>query len=118
MKAAPLALLALVAIDLAACGSGGEQGATNSVEQLDEAAAQSDPAAAQAIEDAAANGATPQEALQAGGNAQAATVAPGQPQAMPTQGSVTGAKPHAPGEPVPPPQTQSAPQQGSGNSSR
>lgn len=112
MKAAPLALLLLVAVDLAACG-GAEQQPTNSVEQLDEAAAQSDPAAAQAIEDAAANGASPQEALQAGGNAQAQTVPQGQPQIMPMENGATGAKPHAPGEPVPPPQTQSAPQQGS-----
>nr|WP_295370018.1 hypothetical protein [uncultured Sphingosinicella sp.] len=111
MKAAPLALLALVAIDLAACGGGGQQQATNSTEQLDEAAAQSDPAAAQAIEDAAANGANPQEALQAGGNAQAETLPP-QTQPTPGAGKV-GAKPHAPGDPVPPPKTQSTPQQGS-----
>jgi hypothetical protein len=62
----------IVAVDLAACGS--PQPATNSTEQLDEAAAQSDPAAAEAIEDAVDNGAGPQEALQAGGNAQANTV--------------------------------------------
>jgi hypothetical protein len=108
MKAAPLALLAIFAIDLAACGSGGEQAATNSTEQLEEAAAQSDPAAAQAIEDAAANGANAQEALAAGGNAQAQTLPPAN---NPSPGGA-GAKPHAPGDPVPPPQTQSTPQQG------
>jgi hypothetical protein len=110
MKAAPLALLAIFAIDLAACGSGGEQAATNSTEQLDEAAAQSDPAAAQAIEDAAANGANAQEALAAGGNAQAQTLPPAHTPTPGTGGA--GAKPHAPGDPVPPPQTQSTPQQG------
>jgi hypothetical protein len=73
MRAAP-ALLASIIVGLAACGS--PEPATNSVEQLDEAAAQSDPAAAEAIEDAVDNGAGPQEALEAGANAQAATVPP------------------------------------------
>jgi hypothetical protein len=101
MKIAPALLALLVAVDLAACGSGGQQGARNSVEQLDEAAAQSDPAAAQAIEAAADNGATPQQALEAGANAQAATLPPA---THPTPGSgAVGAKPHAPGDPVPPP---------------
>ena len=108
MRAAP-ALLALIVVGLAACG--GPEPATNSVEQLDEAAAQSDPAAAEAIEDAVENGAGPQEALEAGGNAQAATL-PEQP--MPTPEAGAGAKPHAPGDPVPPPQTKGTPQQGSG----
>ncbi len=110
MKAAPALLVLMVALDLAACGSGEQKGAQNSVGQLDEAAAQSDPAAAQAIEAAADNGATTQQALEAGANAQAATLPP---TTHPTpEGGPAGAKPHAPGEPVPPPQTQSAPQQG------
>jgi hypothetical protein len=94
---------------LAACGGGTDQ-PTNSVEQLDEAAAQSDPAAAEAIEDAVANGAGPQEALAAGGAAQAGTVAGQQPPGSAVTGA--GAKPHSPGDPVPPPQVQSSPQQG------
>jgi hypothetical protein len=104
MKRRRLVLPAYLA--LAACGGGTEQ-ATNSPEQLDEAAAQSDPAAAQAIEDAAANGASPQEALAAGGAAQANTVAG---QQSPNMGA--GAKPHSPGDPVPPPKTRSTPQLG------
>jgi hypothetical protein len=101
MKAAPALLALIVAFDLAACGS--QQPATNSVEQLDAAAAQSGPAAAEAIEDALDNGAGPQEALQAGGNAQAETL----PRPTPPSESAAGAKPHAPGDPVPPPQIKS-----------
>lgn len=109
MRAAPALLALILAVDLAACGS--PEPATNNVEQMDEAAAQSDPAAAEAIEDAVENGAGPQEALEAGGNAQVATL-PQQP--MPTLEAGAGAKPHAPGDPVPPPQTKATPQQGSG----
>lgn len=94
---------------LAACG-GGSDPATNSIDQLDEAAAQSDPAAAEAIEQAVENGAGPQEALAAGGAAQAETVTGPQPTGSGVTGA--GAKPHAPGDPVPPPQTRGAPQQG------
>jgi uncharacterized lipoprotein len=51
------------AILLAACG-----GQSNE-EQLEEAANQSDPAAAEVLENAAENGMDPQEALQEAGNA-------------------------------------------------
>jgi len=93
---------------LAACG--GSEPATNSAEQLDEAAAQSDPAAAAAIAQAAENGASPQDALAAGGAAQANTVGWAQP--VGSGGTGAGAKPHAPGDPVPPPQTTGSPQRG------
>jgi hypothetical protein len=91
------ALLALPLL-LAACG-GGQDTPTNSVEDVEEATSQMDPAAAEAVENALDNGAGPQEALQAGGNAQAATVATPQAPADSTK----GAKPHSPGDPVPPP---------------
>ncbi len=90
------ALLALPLL-LAACGGGQDQ-PTNSVESVEEATSQMDPAAAQAVEGAIDNGASPQEALQAGGNAQAATV--GGPQ-QPADSSV-GAKPNRGGQQVPP----------------
>jgi Tfp pilus assembly protein PilP len=86
-------LLALVA-----CG-GGQDAPTNSVEDVTEATSQMDPAAAQAVEQAVDNGATAQEALAAGGNAQAGTVNAAQTPAD----SSRGAKPHSPGDPVPPP---------------
>lgn len=82
---------------LAACG-GGQDAPSNSVEDVEEATSQMDPAAAAAVEEAIDNGASPQEALAAGGNAQAATVT--QPQA-PADSSV-GAKPNREGQQVPP----------------
>ncbi len=91
------ALLALPTFFLlAACG--GQDAPTNSVEDVEEATSQMDPAAAAAVENAIDNGASPQEALQAGGNAQAATV--GQPQ-QPANSSV-GAAPNRGGQQVPP----------------
>jgi hypothetical protein len=83
---------------LAACG-GGQDAPSNSVEDVEAATTQMDPAAADAVEEAIDNGATAQEALAAGGNAQAATVAPPQAPAD----SSKGAKPHSPGDQVPPP---------------
>jgi len=53
------------AMFLAACGG------QSTEEQLEEAANQSDPAAAQVLENAAENGMDPQEALQEAGNAAA-----------------------------------------------
>ncbi len=82
---------------LAACG-GGQDAPSNSVEDVEEATSQMDPAAAEAVENALDNGASPQEALQAGGNAQAATVAGPQ---QPADSSV-GAKPNRDGQQVPP----------------
>ena len=74
---APLPMVALLA--LAACGGGGQSQAENTAEALEEAAEQSDPAAAQVLENAAdaareGNG-NAQQALQKAGNAQAATAA-------------------------------------------
>ena len=92
------ALLALPAsLLLVACG-GGQDAPKNSVEAVEEATTQMDPAAAAAVENAIDNGASPQEALASGGNAQAATV--GQPQ-QPADSSV-GAKPNRGGQQVPP----------------
>lgn len=98
------AALAISALALSACGGGGNA-VENTAEQLQNAAEQSDPAAAQVLENAAdqvleQNSTAPaQGALEAAGNAQAAGAArPGQ-KAPPAQ----GAKPHAPGDLVPPP---------------
>jgi hypothetical protein len=110
VHAAAFAAIAL----LSACG-----GDTSS--KLEQAAEQSDPAAANvlldqanAIEGQGDSGSLSdpnspaQQALEAAGNAAAETT-PSQPQ---QPGSATGAKPHAAGEPVPPPQVGSAPPQG------
>jgi hypothetical protein len=101
------ALLALPLL-LAACG-GAQDPASNSVADVEEATSQMDPAAAEAVENALDNGASPQEALQAGGNAQAATVpVPQQP-----ANSSVGAAPNRGGQQVPPPKvdTQAPPAQ-------
>jgi hypothetical protein len=86
MKLVPL--IALVA--LAGCGQGGS--ADDNAAALERAAEQSTPEAAEVLRDAAENGAAVQDAMQAAGNVQAAQAPPHQ-----------GAKPHAPGDPVPPP---------------
>jgi Tfp pilus assembly protein PilX len=65
-------------------------------EQLREAANQSDPAAAQVLNDAAEAGVPPQEALQRAGNAAAQTKTEGGP----PSGSVQ-ARPNLPGHPNP-----------------
>ena len=102
MKAAAT-LLALLA--LTACGSG--DGTTDATtDQLNEAAAQSDPAAAAVLRNAAeemegGNAQVAQQALQDAGNAQASS--PGNAAAPAEANSSMGAKPHAPGDPVPPP---------------
>lgn len=88
MKLVPL--FALFA--LAGCGQ--DSAADNNAAALERAAEQSTPEAADVLLNAAENGADVQEAMQAAGNAQAAAEAP-----PPQQ----GAKPHAPGDPVPPP---------------
>jgi hypothetical protein len=89
MNRAPLAL----AVPLLLIGCGQNSAADNNAEALERAAEQSSPEAADVLRNAADQGANVQEALQAAGNAQAATPAPPQ----------QGAKPHAPGDPVPPP---------------
>jgi hypothetical protein len=86
MKFAPLAAL------LALMGCGQNSAADNNAAALERAAEQSTPEAADVLRNAAENGAGVQEAMQAAGNAQAASPPPAQ-----------GAKPHAPGDPVPPP---------------
>jgi hypothetical protein len=110
MKTPFVTSIALVgAFALAACG-GGKSPAENSAEQLDNAAGQSTPAAAAALNDAAEqirdrNISDPnaaQAAMQAAGNVQA-----GQGPMAPRQ---AGARPHRPGDPVPPPKL--APGQG------
>jgi hypothetical protein len=86
MKLVPLAALAA----LAACGPDGAAG--NNAAALERAAEQSTPEAAEVLRNAAENGASVQDAMQAAGNVQAAEAPP-----------ALGAKPHAPGDPVPPP---------------
>ncbi|HEX8480882.1 MAG TPA: hypothetical protein VF650_03155 [Allosphingosinicella sp.] len=81
---------------LAGCGQSGAAG--NNADALEQAAEQSTPEAAEVLRNAADQGANVQDAMQAAGNAQAAA---GRPQAPPPH---QGAKPHAPGDPVPPPQ--------------
>jgi len=88
MKRVPLALVA----PLLLVGCGGESAADSNAEALERAAEQSTPEAADILRNAAP-GANVQEVLQDAGNAQAATAPPPQ----------QGAKPHAPGDPVPPP---------------
>jgi ribosomal protein L12E/L44/L45/RPP1/RPP2 len=90
MKRVPLALA--VPLMLVGCGQDGT--ADNNAAALERAAEQSTPEAADILRNAADGGGNVQEALQEAGNAQAASKAPPQ----------QGAKPHAAGDPVPPPQ--------------
>lgn len=89
MNRVPLALAAPLLL-LAGCGQ--DSAADNTAEALERAAEQSTPEAADILRNADP-GADVQDVLQEAGNAQAPTVAPPQ----------QGAKPHAPGDPVPPP---------------
>jgi hypothetical protein len=97
-----IATLALSLTALVACGGGGDA-VENTAEQLENAAAQSDPAAAAVLNNAAdqvleQNSTAPaQGALEAAGNAQVQSTNAG-PMQPPAQ-----AKPHAKGDPVPPP---------------
>ena len=86
MRIFPFALLLLLA------GCGGSGAADDNAAALERAAEQSTPEAAATLRNAAENGASVQDAMQAAGNAQVETAPPHQ-----------GAKPHAPGDPVPPP---------------
>jgi|GEM_PF-2987852 hypothetical protein len=94
---------------LCACGGGGQAEAT--AEKLEEAAEQSDPAAAQVLENAAeeiregnstapsgAPGSEAQQAMEAAGNAQAATL----PRPQPAPPSLQ-AQPNRGGQQTPPP---------------
>ena len=92
MKRSHLLLPLAAPLALAACGGGGQSQSENQAEALEEAAEQSDPAAAQVLEntaDAVREGdANAQQALQQAGNAQAATVP--QPQQTPPPKVPTG----------------------------
>jgi hypothetical protein len=103
----PLSALAAPLI-LAGCGQQGAAG--NDAEALERAAEQSTPEAANVLLNAADRGANVQEAMQAAGNAQAAA---DRPQAAPP---AQGAKPHAPGDPVPPPKIPAGGNEAHGNS--
>ncbi len=109
MKLAPTLAAAAAFAALTACGGAGQSQAENAAETLEQAAEQSDPAAAQVLENAAdtvedlegpaaANAA--QEALQQAGNAQAATIPA--PQAAPPS---LQAQPNRTGQQTPPPKT-------------
>lgn len=91
---------------LAACGGGGQ--AENTADRLEEAAEQSDPAAAPILENAAdavrEGDLNAQQALQQAGNAQAATV-PGAQQAPPSM----QAQPNRTGRQTPPPKVPTGP---------
>lgn len=89
MNRVPFAL----AVPLMLIGCGQNSAADNRAAALERAAEQSTPEAAEILRNAAESGANVQDALQAAGNAQVPTEAPPQ----------VGAKPHAPGDPVPPP---------------
>lgn len=91
MKRLSFALLAPLV--LAGCGQSGG----NEADALERAAEQSTPEAADVLRNAADRGDNVQEAMQEAGNAQAAAA---QPQAAPP---TRDAKPHAAGDPVPPP---------------
>jgi hypothetical protein len=82
-----------LAAPLLLIGCGQDKAADNNAAALERAAGQSTPEAEDILRNAADSGGNVQEALQAAGNAQAATRPPSQ----------QGAKPHAPGDPVPPP---------------
>ena len=111
MKQLASAAALLAALGLAACGS--QSPAENSAQALENAAEQSTPEAAAVLENAAdeireSNSAAPisepgspgQKALEQAGAAQAPSKAP----------PAAGAKPHAKGDPVPPPKVKPAPE--------
>jgi hypothetical protein len=83
--------ICLPLLPLAGCGASGS--ADDNAAALERAADQSTPEAEDILRNAADSGGNVQDAMQAAGNAQAETKAPPQ----------QGAKPHAPGDPVPPP---------------
>jgi len=101
MQAARLLAFSAAAA-LAACS---QSPAENTAEQLENAAEQSDPAAAAVLENRAEqvleqNSTAPAKgAMEAAGNAQV-----GSGNSAPTAPEAQQAKPHAPGDPVPPPQ--------------
>ena len=118
MKLTAPALALAAGLGLVACG-GQQTPAENTADALENAAEQSTPEAAAVLENQADQirdsnvtqpiqepGSAGQQALQDAGNAQAATA---QQPAPPAQ----GAKPHAAGDPVPPPKTTGAAPQGS-----
>jgi N-acetylglucosamine kinase-like BadF-type ATPase len=78
--------------------------ADNAAAQLDNAAVQSDPAAAEILENAADRLRDDDSDANAAASAQNALSEAGSAQSAPSEGSTTQAKPHAAGDPVPPPQ--------------
>jgi crotonobetainyl-CoA:carnitine CoA-transferase CaiB-like acyl-CoA transferase len=102
MKRSPAVLPIIALLGLTACGGGGQSQAENNAEVLEEAAEQSDPAAAQVLENAADaardENINAQQALQNAGNAQATTL----PQPQQTPPSVQ-AQPNQGGQQTPPP---------------
>jgi len=115
MKLASLrhALLPLALLPLAGCGSSSQNPRENAAEQLEQAAEQSDPAAAPVLENAAdavrEGQVSPQDALQQAGNAQAQTVQ------TPTSAPPSmQAQPNRTGQQTPPPKIPTGP--GTGNS--
>lgn len=105
MKTPFMSFAALGALLVAGCGGGGTP-AENSAAQLDNAAAQSTLEAAAILNNTAeqmragnVSADAGQAAMQAAGNAQAANTQAARSEA----GSQGGAKPHRPGDPVPPP---------------
>jgi hypothetical protein len=108
MKSPVVSFAAFAALLVAGCG-GGKKAADNSADQLEKAAGQSTPEAANVLDNEAQqiraqNISDPnaaQGAMQAAGNAQTRQPAAGsgRPKAPP----MAGAKPHRTGDPVPPP---------------
>jgi hypothetical protein len=86
-------LILAVSLPLALAACSGDDAADNNAAALERAAEQSGPEAADLLRNAADEGADVQGAMQQAGNAQAPTPAP----------PAVGARPHAPGDPVPPP---------------
>ena len=106
IRTAPAALLAVAVAALAGCG--GESRNENAAEALEQAAEQSTPAAADVLENAADGlregdadaPASVDAAMREAGAAQIEAVRPPPPQKAPPRQQ---AKPHAKGDPVPPP---------------
>jgi hypothetical protein len=109
----PALLLPAAILLLAGCGSASQNPSENAADQLEEAAGQSDPAAAEVLQnqaDAVREGkASAQNAMQDAGNAQAATVQT--PSAVPPS---MQAQPNRTGQQVPPPKIHTGPGAGTG----
>ena len=118
MRSAMTLIPLSLALSLAACGGGGASQADNAAGALENAAEQSTPEAANVLEGAAdqiraSNGAdanaAAQAAMQAAGNAQVSGMGAGGGNGATPAPPSQGAKPHAPGDPVPPPKVSTSP---------